>query len=300
MGFFVGKRFGANCISLKGVSLSKENNMKKLLILLMILSPIVAIAQRKPKIKGSRIVTEISQELPPFNAVVLNDDLEITLEKSSSPGYHIIADDNLIDILKFEVTDSTLVISAYYNITAKKQLDITVNYTKLKTITLQKGTMVSKDIIESNELFVDGFNNTKFDIKANAAVMDINLEDTSSGDFHLEVDSLNINLNKRAQAYVYAQINTGILDMEGNSSLAMEGTSDRFQLNLLEDAKYKGEAMQIGSCKLTINGKANARVHAFRDIQINATGDAVIYLYGTPKITIDEFLDSAQLIKKQE
>jgi len=300
MGFFVGKRFGANCISLKGVSLSKENNMKKLLILLMILSPIVAIAQRKPKIKGSRIVTEISQELPPFNAVVLNDDLEITLEKSSSPGYHIIADDNLIDILKFEVTNSTLVISAYYNIAAKKQLDITVNYTKLKTITLQKGTMVSKDIIESNELFVDGFNNTKFDIKVNAAVMDINLEDTSSGDFHLEVDSLNINLNKRAQAYVYAQINTGILDMEGNSSLAMEGTSDRFQLNLLEDAKYKGEAMQIGSCKLTINGKANARVHAFRDIQINATGNAVIYLYGTPKITIDEFLDTVQLIKKQE
>lgn len=301
MGFFVGSVFGANCISLNGIfSHHKENNMRKLLILVLILSPIISTAQRKPKIKGSRIVAEVSEELPPFNAVVLNDDLEIALEKSSVPGYHIIADDNLIDILKFEVTDNTLVISAYYNVTAKKQLDITVNYTDLKAITLKNGSMVSKDIIESNELFVDGFNNTKFDIKANAALMDINLEDTSSGDFHLEADSLNVNLNKRAQAYVYAQINTGALDLEGNSSLAMEGTSDSFQVNLLEDAKYKGEAMQIGSCKLTITGKANARVHAFRDIQINATGDAVIYLYGTPKITIDEFLDTAQLIKKQE
>jgi len=301
MGFFVEKHFESNCISLIGIfSHHKENNMRKLLILVLILSPIISTAQRKPKIKGSRIVAEVSEELPPFNAVVVNDDLEIAFEKSSVPGYHIIADDNLIDILKFEVTDNTLVISAYYNVTAKKQLDIIVNYTDLKAITLKNGSMVSKDIIESNELFVDGFNNTKFDIKANAALMDINLEDTSSGDFHLEVDSLNINLNKRAQAYIYAQINTGNLDMEGNSSLAMEGTSDSFQVNLLEDVKYKGEAMQIGFCKLTITGKANARVHTFRDIQINATGDAVIYLYGTPKITIDEFLDTVQLIKKQE
>ncbi len=274
--------------------------MKKLLILLIILLPIISIAQRKPKIKGSRIVAETSQELPPFNAIVLNDDLEITLDKSFGPGYHIIADDNLIDVLKFDVEDSTLVISSYYNITAKKQLDITVNYTNLKAITLKNGSIISKDVIESNELFVDGFNNTKMDIRANAAVMDINLEDTSSGDFNVEVDSLNVNLNKRAQAYVYAQINAGLLDLEGNSSLTMEGTSDRLQGNLLDYAKYKGETMQIGSCQLKITGNANARVYAFGNIQINSTGDASIYLYGTPKITIEEFLDTSQLIKKQE
>ncbi|AEM70898.1 hypothetical protein Murru_1858 [Allomuricauda ruestringensis DSM 13258] len=274
--------------------------MKKLLILLLILTPILSIAQRKPKIKGSRIVTEISEELPPFTAIMLNDDLEITLNKALGPGYHLIADDNLIDILKFEVEEGTLVISSYYNITAKKELQITVNYTELQAITLKNGSILSKDVIQSNELFVDGFNNTKLDIKANAAVMDINLEDTSSGDFHVEVDSLNINLNKRAQAYVYAQLNTGELDLEGNSSLTMEGTSERLQANLLESAKYRGESMQIGSCELKITGNANARVYAFGDININSTGNAGIYLYGTPKITIEEFLDTSQLIKKQE
>jgi hypothetical protein len=129
--------------------------------------------------------------------------------------------------------------------------------------------------------------------------MDINLEDSSNGDFNVEVDSLNINLNKRAQAYVYAQINTGALDMEGSSSLTMEGTSERLQANLLDMAKYRGESMQIGSCQLKITGNANARVYAFSDIQINATGGASIYLYGTPNITITDFLDTAQLIKKE-
>jgi hypothetical protein len=274
--------------------------MKKLLILLLIASPLWMQAQRKPKIKGSRIVTQVSEELPPFDAIVLNDDLEINLKKSFGPGFHLIADDNLIDVLKFEVQDGTLVISSYYNITAKKQLEITVDYTELTAITVKNGSMVSKDVIESNELFVDGFNNAKMDIKANAAVMDINLEDTSSGDFHTEVDSLNINLNKRAQAYVYAQINAGTVDLEGNASLAMEGTSDKIQINVMDYAKYKGETMQISSCALELAGNASARVYAFGDINIKSTGDASIYLYGSPKITIEEFLGRSQLIKKED
>ncbi|MCK0160741.1 GIN domain-containing protein [Allomuricauda sp. F6463D] len=273
--------------------------MKKSLIVLLILCPIISIAQRKPKLKGSRVVTEITEELPPFNAIVLNDDLEINLNKSLGPGYHLIADDNLVDVLKFDVKDGTLVISSYYNITAKKELKITVNYTELLAITVKNGSITSQDVIESDELFIDGFNNTKLDIKANAAVMDINLEDTSRGDFHVEVDSLNVNLNQRAQAYVYAQINAGVLDMEGSSALTMEGTSERLQINLLEDAKYRGELMQIGYCELAITGKANARVHAFGDLILNATEGASIYLYGTPKIIINEFLDTSQLIKKQ-
>lgn len=274
--------------------------MKKLCILLLALCPILSLAQRKPRIKGSRIVTEVSEELPPFNAIILNDDLEITLDRSFGPGYHIIADDNLIDVLKFEVEDGTLVISSYYNITAKKQLEITLNYTELRAITLKQGTMVSKDVIESNELFVDGFNSTKLDLKVNAAVMDINLEDNSSASFNVQVDSLNVNLNSRAEAYIYAQIDTAVLDLEANSSLTMEGTSDRLQANILGFAKYRAEAMEVGSCQLTITDKANAWVNAFRDIQINATGDASIYLYGTPKINIETFLGTSQLIKKPE
>ena len=98
---------------------------------------------------------------------------------------------------------------------------------------------------------------------------------------------------------MYAQINTGLLDLDGNSSLTMEGTTDRLQVNMLDYAKYKGEAMQVSSCQLHITGNANARVYAFNDIEIAATGDAGIYLYGTPHITIKEFLDTVQLIKKE-
>lgn len=300
MGFFIGLDFMLNCISLKEDPLIKKQTiMKKIVILILITFPILSNAQRKPKIKGSRIVSELSEELPPFNAIVLNDDLDIRLNKALGPGYHLIADDNLIDILKFEVQEGTLVISSYYNITAKKQLEITINYTDLQAITVKNGSVVSNEVIDTEQLFVDGFNNTKLDIRANAAVMDINLEDTSSGTFNVEVDSLNVNLGARSDAYVYAQMDSGALDLEGNSSLTIEGTSDRLQANILDYAKYKGETMEVGSYQLIISGNSNARVYAFRDIAIKATQDARIYLYGTPKIAIDEFLDTVQLIKKE-
>lgn len=274
--------------------------MKKILLLLVVVVPLLCNAQRKPRIKGSRIVTEVSEELPAFNAIVLNDNLDINLKKSFGPGYSIEADDNLIDILKFNVQDSTLVISAYYDVTAKKQFDITVNYTELKAITLKEGSLVAMDIIESDELFVDGFNNSRLDIKANAVVMDINLEDTVNGNFNVDVDSLNITMGGRSQAYVYAVNETALVDQEGNASLTMEGTSDRIQAQLMGDAKYKGEGMEVGSLKLTIADNANARCYAYRDFELSAKGNTNIYLYGTPKISILEFLDTTQLIKKRE
>lgn len=262
--------------------------------------PMVLAAQRKPKIKGSRIVTQVSEELPAFNAIQLVDKLDIVLKKSFGPGYEVIADDNLIDILKFKVEDSTLVISSYYDVTAKKQFDITVNYTDLRAITIKEGSIVTIDLIESDELFVDGFNDTKLDIKATASVMDINLEDMSQGDFNVDVDSLNVGVSNRAQAYIYAVNEVSLVDLAGNGSLTFEGTSQRVETTVTGNAKYKGEKMEAGTVKANVENEANVRINAFQDLELSAKGNSRTYLYGNPKITILEFMDTSQLIKKVE
>ncbi|WP_159076435.1 GIN domain-containing protein [Flagellimonas amoyensis] len=274
--------------------------MKKIVVLFLIVFPLLSSAQRKPKIKGSRIVTHVNEELPPFNAIVLNDNLDIVLKKSFGPGYDIEADDNLIDILKFNVEDGTLIISSYYDVTAKKQLDITVNYTELRAITLKDGSMVAQDAIESDELFVDGFNNTRLDIKAKAAVMDINLEETSRGNFNVDVDSLNISMGNRAEAYVYSVGQTGLVDLESNASLTLEGTSDNIQIRLMGNSRYKGETMEVGDLKLTMENDPSAYIYAFRNLELSTKGNSKVYLFGNPKITIVDFLDASQLIKRQE
>ncbi|WP_181899515.1 GIN domain-containing protein [Flagellimonas nanhaiensis] len=274
--------------------------MKNLILLFLLLFQISLLAQRKPRIKGSRIVTEVNEELPAFNAIQLNDDLDIVLKKSFGPGYFIQADDNLIDILKFKVVDSTLIISSFYDVAAKKQFDITVNYTDLRAITVKNGSLVSKDVIESDELFVDGFENTRLDIKASAAVMDINLENNSKGDFNIDVDSLNIGLSNRAEAYIYAVNETALLDLDGNVSLTLEGTSDRLETNLQDDAKLKAEKMEAANISLRLENSASARINAYQTLELSAKDNTRTYLYGNPQINITEFMNSAQLLKKEE
>ncbi len=260
----------------------------------------ILLSQRKPKIKGSRVVTEVNEELPAFNAIQLNDDLDIVLKKSFGPGYEIVADDNLIDILKFKVEDSTLVITSFYTVSSKKQFDITINYTELKAITAKEGSITSKEIINGDELFVDAFANTRLNIQASMAVMDINLEDTSKSEFNVDVDSLNVTMNKRAEAYIYAVTDANIIALEQNASFTFEGTADRMQLEVIGNAKYKGEKMEAGSVKAKLENSANIRLNSYRDFELSSKGNARTQLYGNPQITILEFLDSSQLIKKTE
>ncbi len=278
----------------------KRTLLKNLAIVLLLLCHISLVAQRKPKIKGSRIVTEVNGELPMFNAVQLNDDLDIVLKKSYGPGYEIVADDNLVDILKFKVEDSTLIISSFYEVTAKKQFDIKVNYTELKAISVKEGSITSEDIIDSDELFVDAFANTRLELKASAAVMDINMEDSSRGDFNVDVDSLNISLNNRAEAYIYAVNETSLVDVEQNGSLTLEGTSERIEANLSDNSKLKAERMESATIKASLENSATARLNVYRELQISAIDNTRIYLYGNPRITILEFLNTAQLLKKEE
>ncbi len=274
--------------------------MKNFLILLLFASPLILAAQRKPKIKGSRIVSQVNEELPPFNAILLNDDLDIVLNKSFGPGYEIMADDNLIDILKFKVEDSTLIISSYYDVTAKKQFDITVNYLELKAISVKKGSVLTMDPIESDELFIDGFGQSRLDIKARAEVLDINLEDASKADFNVDADSLNISLNKKVQANIYAVNEVSLVELEGQSALVFEGTSQHVEAKLTGYSKYKAENMESMSQKVDAEKDSDVRINVLQQLELNARDRAKIVLYGNPGIVINEFTDSVQLIKKEE
>lgn len=274
--------------------------MKKLILLLLLMGPFLSHGQRKPRIKGSRVVTQVTKELPPFNAISLVDDLAITLKRSFGPGYSLVADDNLVDILKFEVVDSTLVISSYYSIRSKKQLDIQVEYTELKALSLKAGSITALEPIESDELFVDGFNNARMNLRAQGGVMDINLEGISGGDFNVDVDSLNITLGDRAQAYVYSVGETAQLDLEDQSSLTFEGSANRVRLLMQGNAKYRGETMEVGDMVLEMEGTPSAQVQAYGELELGLKGSSKVYLYGTPSLVIKEFLDTSQLIKRQQ
>ena len=274
--------------------------MKKLMLFMALAICFQTHAQRKPKIKGNRSVVEVREDLPPFNAIELMDDLEIFLQKSHSEGYEVEADDNLIDVLKFKVEDSTLYISSFYKITGKKKLEITINYTEIRSITARDGEIQMKDVLHSDELQVKTFGSSRLVLNATAEIMNIAMEGMSSGDFNLASDSLNIALKDRTDARVYSVGESHTIHMYKNASAKLEGTADVLTANLFESANLKGERLEAVRVLATLRDSPSAKVYASEAFDLSASGSSKTYLYGDPEITLTDFLDTAQLHKEMQ
>jgi hypothetical protein len=272
--------------------------MKNLVIVLLLVVPMILVSQRRPKIKGNRSVTEVSEVLPPFNAIELSDKLDIELKKSFGEGYEIIADDNLVDVLKFEVLDSTLVISSFYDIISKKKLEIVVNVRELKAITVKEGKVFSEAMIEFDEMYLNTFGNAELDIDASGFMANVNAEDNSSINLNLDVDSLNVSMKHKTDGVIYAVSGVKNIDLADNASLTLEGTTEALQVDMVANTKLKADKLEAATVYLSNQESGFARVNAFQTFNLKSTGNSRTHLYGNPKITIEEFLDASQLLKK--
>lgn len=274
--------------------------MKNLTLCILALTMSLGYAQRKPKIKGNKDVVEVSYSLPEFNALELNDDLDITLVKSSAIGYDLIADDNLIDILKFEVVDGTLVISSFYKITSKKKLEITVQYNQLEALTIREGKVEMKGMASAQHFSVNMFGSAKAEVNADADVVTLKMEGNSSGNFNFDADSLNIDLRDRVDTRIYTTSGIAKVQMLKNSGATLEGTSDTLMLELKGNPNLKAQKLEAAVVQADLDETPTVRLNAYREFELYSRGSSKTYLYGNPKITIHEFLDTSELLKRRD
>lgn len=274
--------------------------MKKLVLAALALCTVAVHAQRKPKIKGNKEVITVREDLPPFTGIELTDDLDIFLEKASSPGYTIIADDNLIDIFKFDVRDSLLTISSFYRVTSKRKLEITVHYNELNSLVIREGKVSMQDVIDAPVINVETYANSRLDLRANADVIDIAMQGTSKGDFNLEADSLHIMLKERSDLKVYSVSDAMDVNMAKNAGARMDGSTERLTLKMIGNTNLKAQDLKAAVVKAEMEETPTARIHAFRDLELIARGSSKLFLYGDPHIELIEFLDSSELLKRPE
>ncbi|MDC6350179.1 DUF2807 domain-containing protein [Zeaxanthinibacter sp. PT1] len=272
--------------------------MKKFLLILILFSVASTYAQRKPKIKGSREVVEVRESLASFNALVLSDDIEITLEKASEPGFIIRADDNLIDIFKFRVEDSTLVVSSFYKVRAKKKLEIIVQFNELNSISADDGYITAKDVIVSNTVEIQLKGSAKMKLDARASFVQINQKGNSSGEFNVDSDSLQVYAKDKADLKLYTTGEAIAMDMAENAKAKLEGRTGIMRANLRDNADLDAEKMEAGLVRAVLSGSPAAEINASSEFELDSSGSSKTYLYGSPVISISAFRDSSVLSKR--
>lgn len=275
--------------------------MKKVLLVIFLVSCTNVFGQRKPKIKGNKNVIEVQEDLPAFHGITLNDDLKIQLVKARQEGVFITADDNLIDVLKFEVVDSILEIGSFYRITGKKKLEIIVNYAELRSVTVHDGRIRSEDNLVTDVFDAKLHGSGKLEMNVNASEINLDMEGNSSGDLNFQSDSLNIILKDRIDVRVYASTNDWTkVQLFTNANIKLEGKSYAMSAKLYDNSNLRASKYEAEGVEIMAEGSPNARVHASREFELTSKGSSKTYLSGNPKIDIIEFLDTSELHKEKK
>ena len=256
--------------------------------------------QRKPKIKGNRSVISVEKELSPFTDLVLSENLEITLQPGDAEMIKIEADDNLIDVLRFDVDGNTLTISSFYTITASKTLKLNLVYRQLDNIRLEAGSLIAMETLSADQLRLSILEDAKAKLSIRSSVLELDMSGKASADLRVEADSLQAVLGGTSKSFIYASGEGMDFSMTEQASLELEGLTHSLTLSLADNAKYKGSGMEAEAARVFLNASANAQVKALANLAYEGRGKAKLFVYGQPKIEILGLYDSAELRKVPE
>jgi len=256
-------------------------------------------AQKLPKIKGNRIVAPYNASLEAFNAIVLDNDLKLNIVASDTTGVSMIADDNLPPVFKFKVTDRVLYISTYYQITASKQLDITLYTPTLDRVVVSSGEL---------GLTLDPrFKKTQLSLSGNATVavagtvpsFSVSSDEKSFVNINGSFSSFAMQMTDRSTATIFGDVsNTAQLNMQDKASLKWGGTVAFLTASFDGASVLDAMDLSIDEASVHASGKSKLDLHILSHLTYFSKEESQLDLYGTPRIDLLEFSGTSMMRKK--
>ena len=269
-----------------------------LLALLVICS--TSFSQKKPKIKGDKDVTTTTERiLKKFNAIEVDDELEVSLKQGDENSYSLTTDRNLQEIIQFSVRDSVLKIYTTNKITSHKKLAINLTFITLEHITIKNDAQVSSEgRIEGHVVYVNAYNSSQFDLDIRATDLIVTMQRNTDGQLKSRTTNTTIVMNDRTDldASVIAEKTTVTLTKSAQLNLA--GDCDLVVFSLKDKTELDAREMKATAADLYTSNKSDVYVYAGRNLEIYAKGKSNIYVYGDPKIEIKGLTDQSKIIKK--
>lgn len=276
-------------------------NKSLLIALFLVITSSITFAQRKDKIKGSKIVSTEKTELENFSRILIGENLKVSLIKSDAPSVEITADDNLHEILIKEVMDETLVIKTTKRITTKKQLDIKINYTESLSLieTNENGQISTVNTLEVPELTLKSTGSSKLFLTVKTEKFKFINSDKAKAELNVTADmsTLELSDNSKIEALINA---TDIkVDLYQRANANIEGDTDTLEIRADNSTNFIGKNLTANTCQILAEADSDLYIQVIEEVIIDASGASEIYIYENPKITITKFKDTAKLHKKE-
>ncbi|MBP0902323.1 GIN domain-containing protein [Mariniflexile gromovii] len=273
--------------------------MRTLIIVLAVLLSLNGFAQKKQKIKGNKEVIEVYDNLNAFNEIEIADNLEVNIMQTTTEGYRLKTDSNLINTIKFEVVDSVLRIYTSSKITSSKSLEIYLTCKELNKITLKNDAELNgQNNLNANDLMVVCLDDSKFDLDVNSNKFALQLNSSSKGKLKLKSVETNMALNDNSYLKASLSIDDFDLNMSKKSDMDIQGNCNNLNLITSGSVDVKAKNMLVTNANINASNSSDIYVYASKYLSLYAKGKSYVYVYGNPEINVEGLNDKSQIIKK--
>lgn len=274
--------------------------MRKLLLFFILFSiSLGAVSQKKEKIKGSRVIAKESNKLDDFHSIEISDNLHVTISKNNSNSYELQADENLIEVLKFEIDDHVLKIYSTKKITSSKKLEIELNYEEIDAIILKDDSKLdSKNKIEFPAFSIETYDSSHFDLDMEVDSLNLNLFSNSSGKINLHGKKATIELEDKSELKGNISLDSLIMSMNEKSLVKVNGDINNLKLDAKGSSTLKANDLKVSTANLNTSNSTDISIFVSKELRLYASEKSSINLYGNPKLQVDALNDQSKIVKK--
>lgn len=272
--------------------------MKKIILLLLLpIFGFTSFSQEKPKIIGDRNVTTTTHNIEEvFNAIEVDDGLKVELIQSMENSYTLTTDENLQDVIKFEVNEGVLRISSTSKITSREKLEIALTFNNLNDIDLKNGAVVfAEKRIETKSLRISAYNSSVFDLDiiADGDGVAVMMQDNAFGKLKARTENITLALSDDANLVADISTDKATVELMKSAKLNLDGNSDDVAFYAMDSSELDARKMKVSSAKLIVSDNAMVHVDAREHLDLEAKDKSNIFLYSVPDKEVKKITDSA-------
>ena len=273
--------------------------LKFLHILVALFMVTVSFAQKKEKIKGSKIVTATVKEVESFDSVDVGDNLEIYLVKSDKNSVEIEADDNLHDAIIFEIIGNTLKLSATKDVIRASKFKVRVNYTsELKMVVVkEKATLNALADLNLEDIVIKNYDNSKSFLNVKSTNFSLILNDKAYAELNIKAQKTTFELTGNSKIKALVASPEFKLDMYEKAKAEIEGDAAIANIRLDNSSEFKAKKLAVTEMNLKTEMNSYCEINVKDKVLISATGKSQVELLGDAKVELPVFRDTARLQK---
>ena len=273
---------------------------KNTALFLLLLVTTLTFAQKREKVKGSKIVTTSIKEVGSFDALEADDNIEVYLEKGEKNEIKIEADDNLHEIIGMDLRDKTLRLYTSKESTIFKKLSVKVTYTSSLTRVIAKNEAKIYAIqeVQLDDITFSSFDYSKLFLNVNSKKFNLIADDKSKIELNLKADDGNLQLSKNASIKTLVSAIKFKCDLYQKANAAIEGIAEKATIRLDNNSVFTGTKFTLKDANVTAENNSVGSILAETTVSIAVGDKAELSLFGNPKIELTRFSEEAKLIKK--